>query len=130
MGAALKIGAARGCDLAVLSELLPAAEAGLVEALVAIEFWTTDLDHVDNIASPPDCGNIDVQTSLPKLTHRHSDGQLWVRKVSFCFPKAEGTRSKSIECAKTYSKRAGGLPASAPRHASSYLLVSGAAGFG
>ena len=35
MNAALKIGAARGCDLAVLSELLPAAEAGLVEALCA-----------------------------------------------------------------------------------------------
>ena len=33
MDAALKIGAARGCDLAMLSELLPAAEAGLVEAL-------------------------------------------------------------------------------------------------
>jgi hypothetical protein len=33
MNAALKIGAARGSDLAVLSELLPAAEAGLVEAL-------------------------------------------------------------------------------------------------
>jgi hypothetical protein len=33
MNAALKIGAARGCDLAVLSELLPTAEAGLVEAL-------------------------------------------------------------------------------------------------
>jgi hypothetical protein len=33
MNAALKIGAVRGCDLAVLSELLPAAEAGLVEAL-------------------------------------------------------------------------------------------------
>jgi hypothetical protein len=33
MDAALKIGAARGCDLEVLSELLPAAEAGLVEAL-------------------------------------------------------------------------------------------------
>jgi hypothetical protein len=32
MDAALKIGAARGCDLEVLSELLPAAEAGLVEA--------------------------------------------------------------------------------------------------
>jgi hypothetical protein len=31
--ATLKIGAARGCELAVLSELLPAAEAGLVEAL-------------------------------------------------------------------------------------------------
>jgi hypothetical protein len=33
--AALRIGAARGCDLAVLSELLPAAEAGFVEALGA-----------------------------------------------------------------------------------------------
>jgi hypothetical protein len=33
MDAALKMAAARGSDLAVLSELLPAAEAGLVEAL-------------------------------------------------------------------------------------------------
>jgi hypothetical protein len=33
MDPALKIGAARGCDLVVLSELLPAAEAGLVESL-------------------------------------------------------------------------------------------------
>jgi hypothetical protein len=33
MDAALKIGAARGHDLAVLSDLLPAAEAGMVEAL-------------------------------------------------------------------------------------------------
>jgi hypothetical protein len=33
MDAALRIGAALGCDLVVLSELLPAAEAGLVEAL-------------------------------------------------------------------------------------------------
>jgi hypothetical protein len=32
---ALKLGAARGCDLAVLSDLLPAAEAGLIEALNA-----------------------------------------------------------------------------------------------
>jgi hypothetical protein len=31
--AALQLAAARGCDMAVLSELLPAAEAGLVEAL-------------------------------------------------------------------------------------------------
>jgi hypothetical protein len=35
LGAALRIAAARGCDLGVLSELLPAAEAGLVEALCA-----------------------------------------------------------------------------------------------
>jgi hypothetical protein len=33
MDAVLKIGAACGADLAALSELLPAAEAGLVEAL-------------------------------------------------------------------------------------------------
>jgi hypothetical protein len=33
MSAALKLGAARGSNLAVLSELLPAAEGGLVEAL-------------------------------------------------------------------------------------------------
>ena len=33
MNAALKSAAARGYDLAVLSELLPAAEAGLVEAM-------------------------------------------------------------------------------------------------
>jgi hypothetical protein len=33
MDAVLRIAAARGCDLAVLSELLPAAEAGVVEAL-------------------------------------------------------------------------------------------------
>ena len=33
MGAALKIAATRGCDLVALSELLPAVEAGLVEAL-------------------------------------------------------------------------------------------------
>jgi hypothetical protein len=33
MDTALRIAEARGCDLAALSELLPAAEAGLVEAL-------------------------------------------------------------------------------------------------
>ena len=33
MNAALRLGGARGHDVAVLSELLPAAEAGLVEAL-------------------------------------------------------------------------------------------------
>jgi hypothetical protein len=35
MDAAVTLAAARGYDLAVLSELLPAAEAGLVEALYA-----------------------------------------------------------------------------------------------
>jgi hypothetical protein len=33
MSTSLRLSAARGFDLAVLSELLPAAEAGLVEAL-------------------------------------------------------------------------------------------------
>jgi hypothetical protein len=33
ISAALKLGAARGHDLAALSELLPAAEVGLVEAI-------------------------------------------------------------------------------------------------
>jgi hypothetical protein len=37
MDPGLKIGGARGYDLAVLSELLPAAEAGLVEALSIAE---------------------------------------------------------------------------------------------
>jgi hypothetical protein len=37
MDAALKIGAARGSDLAVLSELLPAAEAGFIEALCSAD---------------------------------------------------------------------------------------------
>jgi hypothetical protein len=35
MDAALSLATARGFDLAVLSELLPAAEAGMVEALCA-----------------------------------------------------------------------------------------------
>ncbi len=35
MNAGLKIGAARGWNLEVLSELLPAAEAGLIEAWCA-----------------------------------------------------------------------------------------------
>lgn len=35
MNAALRLAAARGHDLAVLSELLPAAEVGLVEAFCA-----------------------------------------------------------------------------------------------
>jgi hypothetical protein len=37
MNTALRIGAARGSDLAVLSELLSAAEAGFVEALLTCE---------------------------------------------------------------------------------------------
>jgi hypothetical protein len=49
MEAALKIGAARGSDLPVLSELLPAAEAGLVEA------WSTAGDQGDRPRSAPQC---------------------------------------------------------------------------
>jgi hypothetical protein len=37
MSAALKLAATRNCNLAVLSELLPAAETGLIEALHASE---------------------------------------------------------------------------------------------
>jgi hypothetical protein len=33
IGAALRLAATRGCDLAAVSELVPTAEAGLVEAL-------------------------------------------------------------------------------------------------
>jgi hypothetical protein len=33
MHSALELAAVRNCDLAILSELLPAAEAGLIEAL-------------------------------------------------------------------------------------------------
>jgi len=41
--APLKIGAAGGCDLAVLSELLPAAKTGLVEALCVPDAGGPDL---------------------------------------------------------------------------------------
>jgi hypothetical protein len=43
MDAVLKIGAARGADLAALSELLPAAEAGLVEVIRAGEGGLTEV---------------------------------------------------------------------------------------
>jgi hypothetical protein len=39
MNTALSLGAARGYDLGVLSELLPAAEAGLVKALCGDRIW-------------------------------------------------------------------------------------------
>jgi hypothetical protein len=45
MDSGLKIGAARGSDLAVLSELLPAAEAGLIEALCSGRGRDEGLDH-------------------------------------------------------------------------------------
>jgi ABC-type amino acid transport substrate-binding protein len=43
MDAALRIAAARGCDLAMLSELVPAAEAGLIEAIRAGEGGLTEV---------------------------------------------------------------------------------------
>jgi hypothetical protein len=43
MSAALSLGAARDCDLATLSELLPAAEAGLVEVIRAGEGGLTEV---------------------------------------------------------------------------------------
>ena len=43
VSAALKIGAARGYGLTVLSELLPAAEAGLIEAIRAGEGGLTEV---------------------------------------------------------------------------------------
>jgi hypothetical protein len=45
LNAALRIGAARGADLAVLSELLPAAEAGLVEAVRSGRIGDEGRDH-------------------------------------------------------------------------------------
>jgi hypothetical protein len=47
MDAALKIGTARGCDLAVLSELLPAGEVGVLETLCS--------DRVRAPIGPPEC---------------------------------------------------------------------------
>ena len=43
MGAALGLAPAPGCDLAVLAELVPAAEAGLVEAIRAGEGRLTEV---------------------------------------------------------------------------------------
>jgi hypothetical protein len=45
MHAALRIGTARGCDLAMVSELLPAAEAGLLEALCSDQARDMDFDQ-------------------------------------------------------------------------------------
>jgi hypothetical protein len=46
MDAALQLGAARGYRLAVLSELLPAAEAGLIEALSTSEVRVMSHDRL------------------------------------------------------------------------------------
>ena len=69
MGVALRIAAARGCDLAVLSELLPAAEAGLVEAL-SIDRGRGDglLISATNVSSRLHCGHRDARSFLPSLT--------------------------------------------------------------
>ena len=50
LDAALGLAAARGCDLEVLSELLPAAEAGLVEALSGDRGRAIDLHQPSNVA--------------------------------------------------------------------------------
>ena len=56
MDAALRIAEARGHDLAVISELLGAAEAGLVEALCA-DARPPDLGWISatNVSSWPHC---------------------------------------------------------------------------
>ena len=69
MDAALRIGAGRGSDLAVLSELLPAAEAGLVEALRADEDRRhCILNSATNVRSSSYCGHCDARPILPSLT--------------------------------------------------------------
>jgi hypothetical protein len=50
MHAALKIGAARSCDLAVLSELLEVAEAGLIEAFSGDRGRAIDLRWSSEVA--------------------------------------------------------------------------------
>jgi hypothetical protein len=50
MDAVLRIGAARGYDLGVLSELLPTAEAGLIEALSGDRGRAIDLRQSSDIA--------------------------------------------------------------------------------
>jgi hypothetical protein len=47
---ALKIGAARGYDLGVLSDLLPTAEAGLIEALSGDRGRAIDLRQSSDVA--------------------------------------------------------------------------------
>jgi hypothetical protein len=49
MDVALSLASARGCDLVVLSELLPPAEAGLIEA------WSTAGDQGDRPRSARQC---------------------------------------------------------------------------
>ena len=53
MNAALKIGAARGHDLAALSALLPAAAAGLVEAHARGELVPAYPSHLHSMRTVP-----------------------------------------------------------------------------
>ena len=57
MSTALRLAAARGYDLAVLSELLPAAEAGLVEACYGQEVGVMDFDQRNHVSSRIHCGH-------------------------------------------------------------------------
>jgi hypothetical protein len=50
ISAALRIAAARGYDLGVLSELLPTAEAGLIEALSVDRGRAIDLRQSSDVA--------------------------------------------------------------------------------
>jgi hypothetical protein len=50
MQAALQVAAARGYDVGVLSELLPTAEAGLIEALSGDRGRATDLRQSSDVA--------------------------------------------------------------------------------
>ncbi|MEM7024802.1 MAG: hypothetical protein AAF637_19820 [Pseudomonadota bacterium] len=52
MGAVLRIGFARGHDLAVLSELLPAAETGLVEAFCSNAARSTGDETAPSMGQP------------------------------------------------------------------------------
>jgi hypothetical protein len=56
MMTALRLGAARGCDRAVLSELLPAAEAGLLEASSGDRGRAIDLCQSADVAWTNDRG--------------------------------------------------------------------------
>jgi len=68
MDASLRLAAARGHDLAVLSELLPAAEAGVVEALSTDRAWGNGpCSAAANVALLRDSGRSDAQPSLPSL---------------------------------------------------------------
>jgi hypothetical protein len=58
MSTALRLGAARSCDLAVLSELLPAAEAGADRCVVyGQEVGVMDFDQRNHVSSRIHCGH-------------------------------------------------------------------------